>query len=281
MQMSRAQHIAIWLRMCAEREISLARDSKKLLKAQGTNCSNAYKHDGGQLAVYEEIKKGQVNWVRVLNAHYAITIKQFSQYTKDVLIGGKSRHLKQNFATRIQSFISTQGLNQSKSITATTIDKARAVINSGQANGDSEDAIADALESQIGGVVADSRARTIARTEVHNAATYAMDETASETEELSGIDLTREWVTVEDDRVRGTNPKDEFSHVDADGQTQGMGEPFEVSGELLDRPGDPNGSAGNVINCRCTLTYSATDGSEVDPDDVPDDSDSNPEDFLT
>jgi hypothetical protein len=32
-------------------------------------------------------------------------------------------------------------------------------------------------------------------------------------------------------------------------------EPFIVSGEELMYPGDPSGSAGNVINCRCAIGY--------------------------
>jgi hypothetical protein len=38
-----------------------------------------------------------------------------------------------------------------------------------------------------------------------------------------------------------------------------MDEPFEVDGELLDYPGDPTGSAANVINCRCAVGYIVID----------------------
>jgi hypothetical protein len=34
-----------------------------------------------------------------------------------------------------------------------------------------------------------------------------------------------------------------------------LGARFEVDGESLDRPGDPSGSAGNIINCRCGIIY--------------------------
>jgi hypothetical protein len=39
----------------------------------------------------------------------------------------------------------------------------------------------------------------------------------------------------------------------------GKDEPFIVMGEQLDYPGDPVGSAGNVINCRCTQIYITED----------------------
>jgi len=34
-----------------------------------------------------------------------------------------------------------------------------------------------------------------------------------------------------------------------------MEEPFDVDGEDLQYPGDPAGSAGNTINCLCSMTY--------------------------
>ena len=36
-----------------------------------------------------------------------------------------------------------------------------------------------------------------------------------------------------------------------------MDEPFEVDGEQLMYPGDPAGSAGNIINCQCIEIMSA------------------------
>jgi len=248
-RMQREKHLAIWLRMLAEGEARLARDSKRLLKAQGSSARNAYTSYASIPAVSEVIKKGEGSWQKVLMAHYAVTIKHLSDYTKEQLLGKKS---KANFATRIQDFISKQGLNKSKLITETTIEKARKIINDGQDNGDSEQEIADALELGIGGSVADSRASTIARTETHNAATFAMQETSEEIQEQNGLQMTREWVAVEDDRTRE-------AHAAADGQEVGMDEPFDVDGEELDRPGDENGSPENVINCRCTVIYHIQD----------------------
>ena len=62
----------------------------------------------------------------------------------------------------------------------------------------------------------------------------------------------KEWLTARDPNVRGNEEDDEFSHVEADGQVVGVEEPFIVGGEELMYPGDPDGSAGNIIRCRCT-----------------------------
>ena len=52
------------------------------------------------------------------------------------------------------------------------------------------------------------------------------------------------WIAVLDQKTR-------IGHVWADGQIVDANEPFLVDGEYLQFPGDPNGSPGNTINCRC------------------------------
>lgn len=61
-----------------------------------------------------------------------------------------------------------------------------------------------------------------------------------------------EWVSALDDRTRTPDKGDEFDHVHAHGETVRLGELYLRTGEPLAYPGDPNGSAGNIINCRCT-----------------------------
>lgn len=86
-----------------------------------------------------------------------------------------------------------------------------------------------------------SRARKIARTETATSVNYGTLETyASEGVESSS------WNCVGDDRARQ-------EHIDADGKVAKIGESFNVGGEELGYPGDPDGSAENVINCRCFL----------------------------
>jgi uncharacterized protein with gpF-like domain len=66
----------------------------------------------------------------------------------------------------------------------------------------------------------------------------------------------KQWLSTRDDRTRQP-PGSEFDHAAADGQEVGLEEPFNVSGESLMFPGDTSmgASAGNTIQCRCTLTY--------------------------
>lgn len=92
------------------------------------------------------------------------------------------------------------------------------------------------------------RANTIARTETHAAAMYASIETAKTTTQELGIERKKEWIAALDERTR-------MSHAAANEQTVGLNDNFVVNGESLDRPADPVGSAGNIINCRCVMVY--------------------------
>lgn len=92
------------------------------------------------------------------------------------------------------------------------------------------------------------RAETIARKEtitaLHAAQEHAIDQM------VAAGNITQQsvrfiWRTAHDKRVRDT-------HKPMDGQVRPYGRPFETgAGVHLDYPGDPNGPAAEVINCRC------------------------------
>ena len=85
-----------------------------------------------------------------------------------------------------------------------------------------------------------NRADRIARTETHGASTYADQQATSQL----GLDLSKEWVAVEDARTRE-------DHSAADGQVVPFADLFLIGDSMMARPGDPNAPAAQVINCRC------------------------------
>ncbi len=93
-----------------------------------------------------------------------------------------------------------------------------------------------------------TRATTIARTEVVSASNMGSIMGAEQQAAEFEVDMNKLWLATRDGRTRD-------AHNDADGQAKKMKESFVVAGELLDFPGDPKGSPGNVINCRCAVTY--------------------------
>jgi hypothetical protein len=92
--------------------------------------------------------------------------------------------------------------------------------------------------------LADYQAKRIVRTEATNAANYATEQAALNL--FPGQNMTKTWKSGFDDRVRD-------AHRAANGQVVPFNGKFSVGGESLQRPGDPNGSASNVINCRCSM----------------------------
>lgn len=97
------------------------------------------------------------------------------------------------------------------------------------------------------------RALRIARTEIVSASNQGSLNGAKST----GLKLNKVWIATKGNRTR-------HSHQIMDGVTTGIDDRFEVpifegdkktGSEKLIHPGDPNGSASNVINCRCTQGY--------------------------
>lgn len=88
------------------------------------------------------------------------------------------------------------------------------------------------------------QARRVVRTETTNAANYATWKSASDI--FAGQDMQKMWMAGRDARVRP-------AHQAAHRQVVDFNKPFIVGGQALKWPGDPAGSASNVINCRCSM----------------------------
>ena len=86
---------------------------------------------------------------------------------------------------------------------------------------------------------ASGRAKTIARTEVVGASNFGRHAALSG----SGFEF-KEWFTALDEKVRA-------DHIGMHGKVIKVTEVWIVGGSPLEYPGDWNGAAGQVINCRC------------------------------
>lgn len=123
-------------------------------------------------------------------------------------------------------------------------------ILKGESSGESIDEIASRVQREFQRM-SDVRARRIAATTT-TAAFEAGQQTAFEEAGMTGS----MWLSQRDSRVRGR--QQDAGHWEADGQMARLNETFQVAPgagrpkEPLRYPGDPRGSAGNVINCRCT-----------------------------
>jgi uncharacterized protein with gpF-like domain len=147
----------------------------------------------------------------------------------------------------VADWIRTFGSVKVTEIAGTTQTQAMSIINAANAAGvtagENEVGISKAIMSamrQEGATISQLRARVIARTEAHTASSASTHEAARALE----FPTKKEWLASGDERTRP-------SHKAADGQTVTLDAPFVVEGENLQYPGDPTGSAENVINCRC------------------------------
>ena len=146
--------------------------------------------------------------------------------------------LKRNLGTQITD------------ITEATRKKIAAALVSGEDEGYTLDQQAEQIDAMYLDDIIPNRSMTIARTEVGRAVNWSQQQIAEEVD----VPMEKEWLSLDDDRTRD-------SHADADGQRVGINDAFEVGGEDLQYPGDPAGSAENVINCRCSVLHHVVDES--------------------
>lgn len=90
------------------------------------------------------------------------------------------------------------------------------------------------------------RARKIVRTEAVRSMNYSQMVAADE----SDFEMQKQWIATDDQRVRPTHS----NHGGVDGELRDLDQPYSNG---LQFPGDPTGSAREVIQCRCTQAYIA------------------------
>jgi len=148
-------------------------------------------------------------------------------------------------APRVAQFIAERARTFAQEITATTYKQIREQLTEGAQAGESISQLAKRIRHTFQ-VASDSRARTIARTEVISAYNGASDAVVRD----YGPDVVggKEWIATRDARTRE-------DHRVADGQVRAMHEAFIVGGAPMTYPGDPIAPAGEVVNCRCTIGY--------------------------
>lgn len=161
-------------------------------------------------------------------------------------INGKSRK-DSLFERAMTNFARMHAGEKITQITSTTQDRIKNILTSGLEAGLSISEIAAQIRAE-GRIQSRVRAHIIARTETHSAAGAGSMETARQ----SRVVRMKEWLEVDDDRTRDGDNSD-FDHTNVEPVSKDM--KFLVSGERLDYPGDPAGSPGNIVLCRCGMAF--------------------------
>jgi uncharacterized protein with gpF-like domain len=157
------------------------------------------------------------------------------------------------FMAEQERYLKAEGARKIVDIAESLRDFVRGVVLGMLQDGKGTETIARALSGQAP-EIGRTRAATIARTETHNAALAAIDQT------LKFKNITVQKKTWWANRDRRTRP----THRAAHGQEKPLDEPFIVGGEKMMRPGDDSFGAGaeEIINCRCSVLYEAAEPPE-------------------
>jgi HK97 family phage portal protein len=207
--------------------------------------------DGGNRYLDSVVDAGCPEWEQLLTTAWRAVIGHFGGEVADQL-SGRSRALRiapplTYFAAwdaNIQEFVRRAVGESITQISETTKLAIREQIAEGLDNNESSREIAARIREVFD--EADTyRSYLIARTEVGGAANYGAQESARQ----SGVVETKTWISSRDDRVRDSHAPG----TGVDGETVGLDEPYSNG---LYQPGDPNGPASEICNCRCVEGYS-------------------------
>ena len=225
-----------------------ARFSGRVRRAIASAMRDMIDHWEGKSEVV--IPRGYVD--QIAAEYQAMSVASISEFAKRITGQAKSEgiplEIKESFAETMTrwafDYIRAETVRKRiTSIAETTRQQVINAIDRGYADGLGQAGVA----KYVRGLVPEFsryRAEMIARTETHGAANYGAGRAARET----NLPLNREWIAAGDERTRET-------HTQADGQIVGMDEPFTVGGAKLMYPGDPDGPAEEVINCRCCVGF--------------------------
>lgn len=151
------------------------------------------------------------------------------------------------FQMDIQKFLLIYGMKKVVTIHKSYFDEINVMINGMLQNGDDMMTISAKMKKAVTSPLFYRwQALRIARTETTGASNYG----ASIASGVVNYVIEKEWISGADGRTR-------MDHAYADSQKVLEHDSFNVGGERMKYPGDPNGSAGNVINCRCTIALRA------------------------
>lgn len=229
------------------REISLKFQIDMHYLRLGKEMAREYK-EHRESGVASAITAGQLRLRNLLQKADGLTAgilgaMQFNLLMQQIL--NQSKGLAEEIAGDLATFINTNALRSSLLVEATDRQIASTIIARSVQDGFTTNETADRLTNTFVGISEKWRAQRIARTEIGIVSSEAQHRGAVKTE----LDLLKEWVSVEDARRRD-------NHRIADGQRVAMDDFFVVGNDRMLRPHDTvNGSAGNIIHCRCIVSY--------------------------
>lgn len=241
---------------------NMAEDIRETLEDQANSVAKAIADTTesrlAEFAALEAIHKYQDELYAIMQKHYARVFKYFGDkivdQAKSAGVVRETKTAKTKYEQAKKKFIKEQTAEKVSLIQSTTEKKVRNKIKSFVSEtleeGYSNQELSRFLKEELT-FLSDSRARTIARTEV---AAVSINSEMEAVKALDIPDMQKEWVSVRDARSRDDD--DIANHYDMNGKRVGLNEKFHVEPDAdMDGPLDPTADASQIINCRCALVY--------------------------
>jgi len=174
-----------------------------------------------------------------LNKTLLSIVKDGSVYPVDIWKEHMNNYVRETVGNNIKEVVGT-----SKKIYVDLVKKVTAdVANEGLGIEAASREIRKRVEKELGTSINRYRSIRIARTEMNAAANYGRHQ-GMQAALQQGAEFKRKWISRDDSETRPCHMTEAVAEVEGN-------EPFIVCGEPLMHPGDPSGSAENIINCRC------------------------------
>jgi ubiquinone biosynthesis protein UbiJ len=256
------QKRVLWIGTNAERQQYVAwasRGFKKVFKAQVRAVADAITEAHTVDAIPALVDSVVSKTKPLLAAQYATVYNRvglvFAQKTLSTVKA--NGNLRTEWERNVARYLDTQGAQRIVAVNETTKKRISQVVKQMTAEGRSVGQIAEEIDKQVQleQIIA-NRSMVIAHTETISASNWGSLEGAK----TSGAKVRKEWISTRDTAIRTIADGAQFDHLAMDGKTALLDDDFQVptsSGgfEPMSFPGDPRGSAGDVINCRCVVGY--------------------------
>lgn len=186
------------------------------------------------------LKLNLSNWVDNFKYLYKEIINSFYNYTLNNLLNNKGKRLEKDINKYIDFFTGRKITLISDTTRKNIKEFIRKSIKEGKTIKDIEIGIRKVYRD-----FSKSRARVIALTEVAGISNYAMLQSAIDSKK----DLEKKWIPIIDGKTRDSHA------FMANHESIDLDKPFRVGDTKMLFPGDPTGTAKEVINCRCSIKF--------------------------
>lgn len=247
------ERMAAGQRTAAGLESRLARQYESSLRATAKRCAEAYRARTQVLVAATNDQPPQPTVDEVMKAELAAaSATARTQATRRKMAAAVAGEILSGFGPEpglrdlLEPLVRRQAGVQAERLVAGVRDEVANILLDALVEGWSVPETAAHIQSVLTEQAA-WRATMLARTDLISLSNGAAQEAATVLGDAGPQYKT--WLTAGDERVRET-------HVDANRQTVGVGEPFSVGESLLQYPGDPAGTDADTINCRCVSIFS-------------------------